>query len=247
MLLPLFMTTIQPASGDIEVMYESKERIYDLCKVESITPILKGLADVTVQKKINQTIAKKIEHDFNHYLKEFENNPFCEEGVGHEIVIEATFSLLRQDLVSISVHTISDGGVHPWYELKPYNFDPYSGTIYSLSELIPDETMTWLKRKIKQQVEEQKHQKVDDLSTIDKLYFEELIETFYITRDEIIFDFNTVLFGHAAGPTDAKIKLRELAQKLPNDNLLFKIAVEEPDSNRRIERIPPKDDGTAHP
>jgi hypothetical protein len=51
---------------------------------------------------------------------------------------------------------------------------------------------------------------------------------------EIVFDFNTSLFGHADGGTDAKIKLRELASKLPKDSLLFKLANEKSDTKQTL-------------
>src|SRR5437762_6207699 len=107
------------------------------------------------------------------------------------------------------------GGIHPWYDLRPYNFDPRTGKKYSLTDLVPEEAMGWLKERIKQQIDKDKHQRVDDLDTIGRRLFEEHLETFFIVRDEIRFDFNTVLVGHAAGPTRAEIKLRELAPKLP--------------------------------
>jgi hypothetical protein len=55
------------------------------------------------------------------------------------------------------------------------------------------------------------------------------LETFFIVRDEIPFDFNTVLFGHTVGPTRAEIKQHELAPKLPKNNLIFKLAMEKSD------------------
>jgi hypothetical protein len=51
---------------------------------------------------------------------------------------------------------------------------------------------------------------------------------------EIVFDFNTSLFGHADGGTDARIKLRELASKLPKDSLLFKLANEKSDTKQTL-------------
>jgi len=134
------------------------------------------------------------------------------------------------------VAQFSSFGVHPWYERTTYNFDPHSGNQYSLTDLIPDGTMGWLKRKIKQEIEKDKHQRVDDLDETTKEYFEKYLETFYVTdhdfrtsepRLAIHFDFNTILFSHVRGPTVVEIKLSELAPQLPKDNLLFKLAMEE--------------------
>jgi hypothetical protein len=69
-------------------------------------------------------------------------------------------------------------GIHPWYELKTYNFDPETGKKYSLRDLIPEETMGWLKERIKTEIEKEKRQRVDDLDDIGKQFFNEYLKPF---------------------------------------------------------------------
>ena len=60
-----------------------------------------------------------------------------------------------------------------------------------MRDLIPEETMGWLKERIKIEIEKEKHRRVDDLGEIGKEVFNEQLETFFIEKDEIVFDFNT--------------------------------------------------------
>jgi hypothetical protein len=185
-------------------------------------PSIHGLKNVEVQTQISQILLREVEERFAHLTQDLETDAFCREGVGNRMEIEMAAGLLSENLISILILT-RGGGIHPSYHLKTYNFDPDTGKKYSLRDLIPEDAMAWLKERIKTEMENSKKQRVDDLDDIGKQYFNEHLETFFIEKDEIVFDFNTHLFGHANGPTDARIKLRELASKLPKASLLFKL------------------------
>jgi len=220
------MMRAQVSWAEPKIVVESETKVHGLCELRAEIPSLTGLVNLEVQKKINDILSRDIREDLAYFSTDFETSVFCKEGLRNSTVVEVNSYILSDDIISISIHTSSDGGVHPWYELRPYNFDPDTGKKYSLSDLIPEDAMDWLKDRIKQQIEKDKHASVDDLDAIGKQLFEEHLETFFIERDELVFDFNTVLFGHANGPTGVRIKLREIARKLPKDNLLFRLTTE---------------------
>lgn len=224
----LAILLISPASAEVRVVNESKERIQGLCSVKSNSSSLEGLTNVIVQKNINRILSKEVNDQFTYYLSTFENDSFCTDGLGIEINIGTKTHLLSDALISISIQTTSYGGVHPWYDAKTYNLDPSTGRIYSLRELMSEETIIWLIQRIEQQIERDKHQRVEDLDAIGKSEFEERLETFYINSDEMVFDFNTVLFGHATGPTIVTVKLTELFQKLTRDSILLRLKKDAP-------------------
>jgi hypothetical protein len=213
----------QAASAEPKIAIESAQRVHGLCHLRAEIPTIEGLANLEVQKKINDILAKDIRSTFIDFTSTFERNDFCREGLGERMVIGVEAYFLRENLISILIYASGDGGAHPWYERRSYNFDPHTGKKYSLKDVIPEETIGWLKERLKQQIEKEKHRKLD---VTDEQIFEERLETFFIARDEIIFDFNTYLFGHVAGPTVVEIELRELAPKLPKTNLLFKLTME---------------------
>lgn len=217
---------LQSAWAEPKIVVLSEQKVHGLCELRSETPYVEGLTDLEVQKKINDILAKDIRSDFIYFSSDFETNDFCKEGLGNQIVIGVESYFLSDNLISISIHVSGDRGAHPWYDRRSYNFDPHTGKKYSLKDVIPEETIDWIKERLKQQIEKNQHKRVDDLDISGKRLFEERLETFFIAWDEIIFDFNTYLFGHVAGPTVVEIKLRELAPKLPKNNLLFNLTRE---------------------
>jgi hypothetical protein len=220
------MVRAQAVSAEPKIVIESAKRVHGLCEVRAEIPSIEGLANLEVQKKINDILAKDIKSDFIDFSSNLETDDFCKEGLGNQTVIGVEAYFRRENLISILIYLSGDGGAHPWYERKPFNFDPRTGKKYFLKDVIPEESIDWLKKRLKEEIQKSKHQKVDDLDVGGKQIFEERLEKFFITRDEIIFDFNTDLFGHVAGPTVVEIKLRELAPKLPKTNLLFKLTME---------------------
>jgi hypothetical protein len=215
--------TAQAAWAEIKIVRLEKETVHGLCVVTAELPSIHGLKNTQVQRQLNHILFTEVENQYLHFLKDLETDPFCKESVGTQTSIWVVAHLLSENLISIVVRTTGDRN-HPWYELKTYNFDPDTGKKYSLRDLIPEDAMAWLKERIKTEIENSKKQKVDDLPDFRKRYFYEYLEMFFIEKDEIVFDFNTRLFGHADGGADARIKLREVASKLPKDSLLFKLA-----------------------
>jgi hypothetical protein len=167
----------QVAWAEIKIVRVEKEKVHGLCVVRAEVPSIHGLKNVEVQRQISQILLAEVEEQFIDLSKDLETDAFCKEGVGNPMSIHVAAPHLSENLISIWISN-AGSGIHPWYELKTYNFDPETGKKYSLRDLIPEETMGWLKERIKTEIEKEKRQRVDDLDDIGKQFFNEYLKPF---------------------------------------------------------------------
>src|SRR5689334_22070021 len=106
------------AYAELNIAVESEQKVHGLCELRSEIPVIQGLVDVGVQRKINDILSRDIKREVTNFLENFETNDFCKEGIGDHIAIDVESYFLSENVISISILT-TGGGVHSWYDRTP--------------------------------------------------------------------------------------------------------------------------------
>ncbi|GAB4112836.1 MAG: hypothetical protein Kow00103_03310 [Candidatus Caldatribacteriota bacterium] len=136
------LTGIKTIAQEVTISEMIKKEDYETLKVDFIIPVIQGLKNQEIEKKINQIILNnildfktKIEKD----LKEYYSKTTSKEGKIQKYIAEVNYKIHYQsnELLSLSVFYYGyTGGAHGFTIQETYNFDLLKGERITLMSIL---------------------------------------------------------------------------------------------------------------